>query len=260
MFVLSLGQLIQSDIRKTLDAFEALFRQKNVFFPQFRVRYALFRAKSSGLLDKLKQGDVTWPEFIRKVNGYSGVSLSEDEFTSCWNKMVEMKKEMIPVLQEVAHWQRHTPSELIIYSSTNEPHIAYIQKSFTDHKIFFDDRKTHFAMSCSPQYQQINPIKILRQVIFEHQLDQHEHTFVFLSDIFKNGKDLQLKRSGVITHLLRPQEETLAHLIERVTQSPEKNSYIVPNTAPDLPHIHEEFSYVARLEATKNKENVILGA
>jgi hypothetical protein len=132
VYVLSLGQLLESDINRSIQAFTTLLREKGKWFPGLRVKGALLWDRLAGhTIDAYKTGSIDTDIFRQRMKASLGISTSctDQEFDEAWNKMVtieDIQKQSITGLFEKINEKPNT--YLVIASDTNPLHVAAFQK------------------------------------------------------------------------------------------------------------------------------------
>lgn len=130
-YMMSLGQLVNSDINKSINAFGALL-PKDSFYSYLGTWWI----KLSLLIDKVwyktidnyKRGDVTITTevFRKRICKQLGIKATDDQFDNAWNAMCAISDETAKEISDLIKIQQDHNFNISIISVTNELHINYV--------------------------------------------------------------------------------------------------------------------------------------
>ena len=222
VFIISLGQLINSDINRTIEAYLSLLKEKKVLFPKWRLNYALFRCQINGDLNKIYKGELAWTAFVAKVNRYLGIKLNAHESKHCWNEMITNVNEYTDELKNVIALAASQEATLLIYSKTNQLHVEKIFEAFKQRKVPLKSEATLFALSCDPALKEADPAILVSNAIKIHQLDKANTHFILLSDRFAKKESFGIV-DGTLT--CDPYDRKKTSLLDHMTPYLKSSQY-----------------------------------
>jgi di/tripeptidase len=151
--VLSLGQMVSSNVDASIAEFARILDSKGVNLAEFRTQVALAadmaEVFNDGTISQYKKGQLDWKGFYQKLNAQlpDGGGLTEAEFKGAWNKMCEIKPAMVSELNNLASLQKEKGLNIVIASATNKEHFNFISDQFAKNDIKFDKEKTFYGLS-----------------------------------------------------------------------------------------------------------------
>jgi hypothetical protein len=130
VFILSLGQFVHSDEKKSVVEFSKILAKQSRYFPYFskaRVYFSLFLdVYWYGTIDKYKKGLITYEVFQEKLSNQLGIKTDTESFDEAWKAMCEVSVDAAKRILNVMKLQRDVPFTLVIVTSSNEAQYDYI--------------------------------------------------------------------------------------------------------------------------------------
>lgn len=130
VFILSLGQFVHSDEKRSVEEFSKILAKQSRYFPYFskaRVYFSLFLdVYWYGTIDKYKKGLITYEAFQEKLSNQLGIKIDTESFDKAWKAMCEVSVDAAERILDVMRLQRYVGFTLVIVTSSNKAQYDYI--------------------------------------------------------------------------------------------------------------------------------------
>lgn len=136
--ILSLGQIITTDISKTIEAFAAIVEEQKARgccgfkSSKSTVESALLWDRApfigSGTIEKYKIGAITLEEFHERIDKQLGIKTSKEQFKDAWNAMCKVSDEDVTKFRDLLNLKVTHGIELCVFSHTDELHHSCIMR------------------------------------------------------------------------------------------------------------------------------------
>lgn len=193
IIVVSLGQLIQSNQQRAVDAFIEEMTKTGKWFPAARVKAALALDHFwHGTIESYKRGDLQDDaEFRSRINDQLGLNLGDEAFDRCWNAMCEVDDAVKTQLAELKELQDKHGFKLVVVSATNLIQDRFIAEQLGEDSVLAETRED-VINSRSYQVGTTNVREQARRAITENKLDIAENEIVSLHNAMRQGASLGL--------------------------------------------------------------------
>jgi|GEM_PF-3928302 len=133
--LISLGQLLGTDLSKSVKAFAGILEQQNkrwlfgCLSPESSIKAALLLdAKYYGTIDKYKRGEIDFNKFHESLDSQIGIKTTTEQFKNAWNAMCTVGDKEIGDIKALHELQKQRGFELCVISSTNESQSNFIKQ------------------------------------------------------------------------------------------------------------------------------------
>lgn len=127
-YMMSLGQLVNSDTSKSINAFSALLPTGSFYsyFGTWWIKLSLLIDKIwYKTIDNYKLGNIKTEDFRKQISKQLGIKPTDEQFDAAWNAMSVISEETSTDIVDLIRTQKNC-FNISIISATNELHIDYI--------------------------------------------------------------------------------------------------------------------------------------
>lgn len=140
LVLVSLGQIVKTDIAKSFDAFTAAVSEQSYPwlqpFARARVNgaFALDQAWY-GTVDSYKKGNIDSDAFYDRLQSQLGCSIPRERFFDAWNAMCVVDQQSAQSLQDTIAYAKENDATLCIISATNKAQYDHIKGKLFEYNI-----------------------------------------------------------------------------------------------------------------------------
>lgn len=189
--LLSLGQLVQSDFQKSIDAFTEVRREQNSLLAGLFVKIKLLiDTLFTHVIKNYKSGKLDDDTFLKKITSKLNLkdqASSKEKVKTAWNAMTTISEPQIEEIRKLATLQQEHGTHLIIVGHTNPLHHQHIMEQLEKANIQLDPTRTTFSLS--HEKKEHNFKKLAAAGIRDAGVTPQD-TITSLHRTIKNNKDL----------------------------------------------------------------------
>ncbi|MCD6034737.1 MAG: hypothetical protein K0R63_478 [Rickettsiales bacterium] len=239
--LVSLGQIVQSDLSKSVDAFTQALG--GGFFDSLKVKAALLWDSSPfgpNTIDNGKKGNLTDAQFRAAINAQLGSALDDATFDRCWNAMCDtITDEVAKQLKEAEQFAKEKGIEFAVPSATNPIQFNFIKQALTDKAITLLDNAHVITSYEGAGKGQLNQKELAKIAVTDKGYDVAGTRIITLNRGYQVAVDLGVQNAGV-TYVPFNTNEPEASLLNSLKQIPgiEQRSSISPSVSSSSTGVH----------------------